>query len=240
MRRGYTLDWRKGIDSDVWKMPPLYDRVWKWLRLSANHKAVDVITPKGSIHLEPGQRITSMRQIAEGVSWEEWGTPRIPSPKTISVILAWLQQQEMVTVESNSKGTVISIINWHIYQIPPQEKVTVESNAKETAKKQHLPTNNNGREIKPICADIINDLNTKGDFNYRLGDSTVKLINGRLAEGHTLDDFYHVHTVMVEKWRDNPKMCQYLRPKTLYAPSNFQGYLNTTQQLLFNPMAGVK
>lgn len=231
MHRGYTLNWRKGIDSEIWQMSPLYDRVWKWLILSANHKAVDVTTPKGCIHLEPGQRITSIRQIAEGVSWREWGVQKIPSPKTILVILNWLSSQNMVKVESNSNGTVISITNWHIYQNVEGLKVT--------ASKQRLPTNNNEEEIKPIYDLIIQDLNNKGGFKYKMVDSTTKLISARLHEGHTAEDFFHVHTVMVEKWGSDEKMRQYLRPSTLYSAQKFQGYLNTTQSL-FSSMAGVR
>jgi uncharacterized phage protein (TIGR02220 family) len=74
--------------------------------------------------------------------------------------------------------------------------------------------------------EILDDLNSKGGFSYRPGKSVNEFINGRLAEGFTKDDFFHVHTVMVAKWKDDEKMSQYLRPSTLYRPTHFQEYLN--------------
>jgi uncharacterized phage protein (TIGR02220 family) len=75
--------------------------------------------------------------------------------------------------------------------------------------------------------EILNDLNERGGFRYRPCLATNKLINARLAEGFTVDDFKHVHTVMCAKWKDDDNMYQYLRPATLYCASKFEGYLNT-------------
>lgn len=74
--------------------------------------------------------------------------------------------------------------------------------------------------------EILNDLNTKGNFRYRPCIATNKLIHARMQEGFTVDDFKHVHTVMCAKWGGDNKMSQYLRPSTLYSASKFQGYLN--------------
>jgi hypothetical protein len=98
--------------------------------------------------LQAGQKMTSYRQIAEGVAWSEWGVLRVPSAKTIKVIIEWLQAYEMVTVESNSKGTVITIVNWHTYQNNEEQKVTAESNTVETRWKHGLPTNKNEKNEK--------------------------------------------------------------------------------------------
>lgn len=140
MHRGYVKEWRKELDSQIWRMHPLYHRVWSWLKKAVNHTDKTFYTPKGEVSLQPGQKVTSLRQIAEGVSWEEWGVVKTPSPKTIKSILEWLQEQEMLTVESNAKGTLISLTNWSIYQHEEAEKVTQG--------KQSLPTNNNDKNEK--------------------------------------------------------------------------------------------
>jgi uncharacterized phage protein (TIGR02220 family) len=90
-----------------------------------------------------------------------------------------------------------------------------------------------------VCEVIIDDLNTKGGFRYKPNSATQKLINCRLKDGYTQDDFFHVHTVMIAKWKDDAKMSQYLRPATLYNASKFQGYLNTNP-CVPSPMAGVR
>jgi len=74
-------------------------------------------------------------------------------------------------------------------------------------------------------AEILDDLNKKGGFNYRVSDGSMKLINGRFADGFTKEDFFRVHDNKIASWKDT-KWSQYLRPKTLYLPDNFQSYLN--------------
>lgn len=86
---------------------------------------------------------------------------------------------------------------------------------------------------------VINDLNTKGGFNYKLTDSVRKDLNARFNEGHTEEDFFKVHTSKIAEWGNNDKMRQYLRPATLYCASKFQGYLNTNPAEV-SAMAGVR
>jgi hypothetical protein len=130
---GFNKSYRKELKSDVWVMPPIYHRIWYWLRLNAQHETYLFPTRKRfGIWVLPGQRITSLRQIAEGVKWIEWGKDEILNVKTIKDVLGWLESHEMVTVVSNTKGTLISIVNWHIYNDLPVEKVTPKSNTKGT------------------------------------------------------------------------------------------------------------
>lgn len=74
--------------------------------------------------------------------------------------------------------------------------------------------------------EIIEDLNRKGGYKYKVNNSIKENINGRISEGFSKEDFFTVHSNMIARWKDDPEMCQYLRPDTLYRPSKFQGYLN--------------
>ena len=75
--------------------------------------------------------------------------------------------------------------------------------------------------------DIVDYLNLKAGKNFRWKtDETVKLINGRLDDGYTVDDFRQVIDVKVSDWKDDNKMNEFLRPNTLFRPSNFENYLN--------------
>lgn len=83
------------------------------------------------------------------------------------------------------------------------------------------------REEETLYAEIIADLNKKGGFKFTTtSKSTIGHINARFAEGFTKEDFFHVHTVKIAEWRNDPKMAQYLRPSTLYNSEKFQGYVN--------------
>ena len=76
-----------------------------------------------------------------------------------------------------------------------------------------------------IYSEIISWLNIKIGANYRVGCKTSQgLIDARLEEGYTLNDFITVINKMSNEWygTENEK---YLRPKTLFG-SNFKNYLN--------------
>jgi len=98
----------------------------------------------------PGQRITSLQQIAEGVKWSEWGREVIPNKKSIRDILTWLESREMVTVESNAKGTLITVVNWHTYNDYSgfrEEKVSGQS-ISEVTRSGHKEKGIKGKEVK--------------------------------------------------------------------------------------------
>ncbi|MEC4272713.1 conserved phage C-terminal domain-containing protein [Adlercreutzia sp. R25] len=79
---------------------------------------------------------------------------------------------------------------------------------------------------------IVARLNEAAGTKFRADSAqTRSMINGRFAEGYTLDDFFHVIDVKCAKWNREPRpgekdMRPYLRPKTLFAPGNFESYVN--------------
>lgn len=77
-----------------------------------------------------------------------------------------------------------------------------------------------------VVTEIIKYLNSKTNSNYHTsGVKTRKLINTRLKEGFTLDDFKTVIDKKVMLWGNNLKMSAYLRPETLFG-TKFESYLN--------------
>lgn len=83
------------------------------------------------------------------------------------------------------------------------------------------------RKKDNIYTRIISYLNEKAGkrFNPKV-QNTQKLINGRISEGRTYEDFVHVIDVKCNEWLDNPKMFPYLKPDTLFSGKNFDKYLN--------------
>lgn len=74
---------------------------------------------------------------------------------------------------------------------------------------------------------VIDYLNEQLGTRYTATQSTtIKNINGRAAEGYTLDDFKRVIDLKFAEWKDNPKMRRFLRPGTLFTPSKFESYVN--------------
>jgi len=147
--KGYIKDYRKELQSDIWLMPPLYHRVWQYLKYQVNHQKGRVPMTDGTFKtVLPGQHLTSIRNIANGVSWYERGVEKTPNPRTISKILDWLEKQSMISIErgkGNRQYTLITLLNWDLYQSSEDE-----SNSKETvstsARQQSVHINKNDKE----------------------------------------------------------------------------------------------
>jgi uncharacterized phage protein (TIGR02220 family) len=254
MKSGYTKAWRRELQSDIWQMPPLYHRVWLWLRQKAKYKVEEFPTKRGyGVWLLPGQFLTSYDHIAKGVGWMEWGKEKNPNKKTVKEVLDWLTFSNMVTVESNAFGTLITIVNWDTYNVVDAQKVTVESNDVGADKKRLLDTikelqeknkelikNKDSKdsvedkdydeEIKQIIA----HLNKQADKNFKpQAKLTRALIKARFRDGFALDDFMGVINKKTVQWLNDVKMDKCLRPSTLFSPSKFEAYVN--EKMTFAP-----
>lgn len=82
------------------------------------------------------------------------------------------------------------------------------------------------RKGKEIYTPVISLLNEKtGKAFKESSKKTQSLIDARLNESFTLEDFFSVIETMVARWKGTD-MDQYLRPETLFGPK-FEGYLNS-------------
>ena len=122
-----------------------------------------------------------------------------------------------------------------------KESKVKESKVKESKVKESMDT------IPPMIENVINrceemeiiaDLNIVLGANYKpTAGKSKELIQARLKEGFTVEDFKTVHRKMAAAWGLDNKMRPYLRPITLYS-NKFESYLNrpgditqlTTQQ----------
>ncbi len=163
--QGWIKDHRKELYSDVWLMPPLYYKVWQYLKYKANHQNNIIPMSDGTKEeIERGQHLTSYRAIARGVSYYEGAKYKEPNPKTIKKIIEWLEKNNMITVNNgrgNRQYTKITIVNYSIYQGEEEEEVTVkaqqsnskvtpsthQSNSKVTVGKQSVDINKNDKEL---------------------------------------------------------------------------------------------
>ena len=78
-----------------------------------------------------------------------------------------------------------------------------------------------------VYEEIIKYLNEKTGSHFKpTSKSTQRLINGRLSENYTIEDFKYVIDVKTNEWKDNSKMSKYLTPDTLFNASKFEKYRN--------------
>lgn len=102
-------------------------------------------------------------------------------------------------------------------------------------------TNNKDNNVE-IRKEIIDYLNKKTGKQYKYNtQNTIRLINGRLREGFTLEDFKTVIDKKVAEWGNDPKMRRYLRPQTLFS-GKFESYLlqESTYSSQYNNQHNVK
>lgn len=103
------------------------------------------------------------------------------------------------------------------------------TNSKKQQVKETTNKRNNGSaeaEPSPIHKDVIDYLNEKIGARYKASSAINKrLIDARVKEGYTLDDFKRVIDNKVASWAQDQKMSKYLRPQTLFG-TKFESYLN--------------
>ncbi|HEM6341778.1 TPA: phage replisome organizer N-terminal domain-containing protein [Streptococcus suis] len=69
-------------------------------------------------------------------------------------------------------------------------------------------------------------LNQETGHTYKFIATHAKFIQARYKDGYTLEDFKKVIDTKVTQWKNDSHMAKFLRPKTLFSPSNFDSYLN--------------
>jgi uncharacterized phage protein (TIGR02220 family) len=72
---------------------------------------------------------------------------------------------------------------------------------------------------------VLNHLNLATGAKFQDGKTTLGFINGLLSGEYVADELNLVVDHRVEHWGGDPKMSQYLNPKTLFSFENFERYL---------------
>lgn len=114
---------------------------WLDLLMDANHQKNKFVFDGKLVEVDRGQRITSIRQLAERWRW---------SRTKVTDFLTLLEKDEMIVRKSDSKKTLITIANYDFYQKTDDKK----SHSSATEKPQKS-TNNNDKTM------INNDNNKK-------------------------------------------------------------------------------
>jgi uncharacterized phage protein (TIGR02220 family) len=78
--------------------------------------------------------------------------------------------------------------------------------------------------LKPLAVEVLNFLNIKTGRRYEPVPANLSLIAARLREGASVDDLRAVVAKKCRDWGGDPKMNEYLRPKTLFNATNYAQY----------------
>lgn len=210
---------------------------WLYCLLKASHKEHEVLVGNQKVVLKPGQFIFGREKAAL-----ETGL----SPRNIRTCMKRLSLMQNLTIQPTSRYSIVTVERWELYQ-GRESEVTSKTTSKRPASDQqvtskrpasdHIQEVNNGKKVEKekngknhtyLYAEIIQDFNTITNSNYKTDPVTkdiASLIDSRIDDGFTLEDFKTVHRNKLASWGSDPKWRKFLRPHTLYT-AKFQAYLN--------------
>lgn len=217
------------LDKAIWKCSTANQKIILIvLLLMANHKENQWIWNGKKYKVNAGQFITSVKSIKEkcgsGIS-----------VKNIRTALVKFENLDFLAIETANTGSLITIVNWELYQLDDSEVANQSANRWQTGGKR-VATNKNDKndkndknkdnKLSTFVDEIVEHLNTKTGKSFKSNSvKTKKMIKARLTEGFTVDDFKKVIDIKSERWLKTSDMSQYLRPETLFG-TKFEGYLN--------------
>ena len=132
--------------------------------------------------------------------------------------------------KGQTQGTTVTLLDSTVWDINPetegQAKGRVVKHEGQSSETSRAPNKNKEKEERKEIKYIVEFLNEtcKTNFSHTTAN-TQKLINGRLNEGRSLEDFQKVISTKNREWGGTDR-CLYLRPKTLFSQENFESYLN--------------
>lgn len=216
---GCTLWARKTFESDVFYKKP--DKWFKmWFYIVGNVKYND------NSQFERGQGFFKYAWIMEACN-AKYGE--------VDHFLRWAKSARQIATQKARRGVVITVLNYRLYQDIEMYRGETESETSGDLKARQKRVSILKKDKKDkkedihstLRTEIISYLNEKAGKNFSPStDKTIEIINGRINEGRTLDDFRHVIDVKVFQWSGDANMDKYLRPSTLFNKTKFEEYLN--------------
>ena len=165
----------------------------------------------------------------DAISLSQFETATGIKRKKCHALLSKLIEKNIITKTVPNKGDSQTITygfqkDYEKWQLSPI-KGTVPNKGDKTVPHKGEYNNN---IITNIYSRVVNYLNQKAGKNFKpTTPKTKRLIDARLKEKFTENDFVRVIDNKACEWANNPKMSQYLRPETLFG-TKFESYLNDT------------
>ncbi|MFB8702405.1 DnaD domain protein [Enterococcus faecalis] len=181
MNTGYIKLYRKVTNSFVWTNSDMF-KLWILCLMKASHEDRKFLFNGQEVRLTSGQFVTGAHAMAkeynEGVS----------SDKAIAwrTLWRWLKKfenEELLTIQSNARYSVITIKNWSDYQSSDKpltsqrqssdKPLTTYKNEKNDKNEKNINNNNKGSSIRSIWENNgfgLMSSKTMTDFDYWISD----------------------------------------------------------------------
>jgi hypothetical protein len=149
MERGFVPLWRCAEDDPVFSDPKLW-HLWSLLLMRATYRAKEALVMMGGkktiVHLEPGQVVFGRKAWAKKLGQSESATYRA---------LEWLKKLQMVSIQTNNRFSVVSLMNWQRYNVqgmdteqPTERPSGQQADSKRTAGGQQADTSKKVLEVE--------------------------------------------------------------------------------------------
>jgi len=164
-------------------------KVFVWCLLKATHAERIQTVGRQEVKLSPGQFITGRNKASVELNM---------APSTAWDYIMWLKRNNTIEVNSNNKYSIVTIMNWGLYQLD-EENSDSKWTANPTANGQQMDTNKNDKNVKndkekesiksvskkptPPAQSIFEHWNGKKILQHRkITDKLKRSINGALKD----------------------------------------------------------
>ncbi|RXI60143.1 hypothetical protein DP125_06010 [Clostridium tetani] len=194
--KGWIKLYRQIIESEIFKKPPLYLKVWIYLLSRAQHKYFK--------DLKRGELWTSIPEIQEACSWYVGYRKVTPTYKEVYSVIQWLREPHericerttngntngnMIVTTKATQGMLVKIENYNVYQEQKNYESNTEGNYERTAKEL-------GTELE---GNNINKNDKECNKNAYMSDSNEHRLAEYLYE-HILKNNPKVKEPNLQKW----------------------------------------
>lgn len=191
---GYIKLYRKIIESPVFQNERLL-KAFIWCLAKATHREREEIVGIKCVKLQKGQFVFGRKKAAQELGFPESTTWRY---------MKALQSFGILDIKSNSKFSVVTVVNWEKYQcleVEYEQQNGHEVNKRWTRGGQEVDTNKNVKNVKKYTytpdemqevVDAYNCLCPSLPRCTTLSDKRKKTINARFKAGWHMDDFEEI------------------------------------------------
>jgi uncharacterized phage protein (TIGR02220 family) len=227
---GYIMINRRLFNHTLWKEKRVFSRSEAWIDIiqSARYKegqGKEIIGGK-LISWERGQFVASYRFLQKRWGWR--------SLTKVETFLNMLKNESMIKTVISQGQSIITVCNYETYnQLKISKKTPEKTGVGQIEDSEETKQKEGSNKEETIYEQVVDYLNQKTGKGFKSKcTSTMKLINGRINDGYTLDDFKKVVDVKVFDNKAGKFDSMYLRPETLFNATKFEGYFNQSTQFM--------